>query len=96
MPKYVFSSENTLDEGYKKITDIITSMRQDILYFYFRDKKFHKLLDDLLIDIDELIIKMVGKKDVQFNSQSDFLVKLDGKINKIYEEIFNKYLGIGK
>ncbi|WP_430599360.1 hypothetical protein [Enterococcus sp. DIV0179] len=78
-------------EGIDELTDILNIVRQDALFFRFRDKSFYDNLRKKLQSLEDKLTKL-GKMDEE--QYDDFRIEMNQEIENIYKLILNKEAGI--
>ncbi|EPE2380652.1 TPA: hypothetical protein ACF3TQ_000623 [Enterococcus faecium] len=78
-------------EGIDGLANILNSLRQDALFFKYKDKKFYNKLKDSLQTLEDKIT-VIDKLDEE--RYDEFKLKLNKDIENIYALILNKEAGI--
>ncbi len=76
----------------EKLTDVLNNMRQDSLFFKYKDKPFYEKLKRLLQELEDYLVENNNKRI----DADDFTIvnsTINLKIEEIYEYIMMKYKG---
>lgn len=74
-----------------RLIDVLNSIRQDSLFFKYKDKVFFEKIKKLTQELEEHLIAKEGHMDA--DTFSDFNSDLNNRIEKLYTSIMDKYNG---
>lgn len=75
-----------------KLTDVLNDMRQDSLFFKYKDKGFYNSLKQKLQNLEDYLVKS-NDKEMDADDFVEFNSEINCKIEEIYDFIMKKYKG---
>lgn len=71
----------------RKLQEILSQFRKNLLYFKFYDKRFYEKVDGIIMQIDDFAVTMNNREDTDIWQ----LEKLDKYIHSLYDELTKMY-----
>lgn len=78
--------------GIDELSDVLIELRQEAIYYKFKDKKFYNKLFQTIRDIEDNLIDY-GNRKYDEESYDEVKKDINDKIEKLYSCIMNKYIG---
>lgn len=89
--KKIFIDPSGFLKDWNELSVVLSKLKNDAIYFQYRNKKFYSDLMAKKIEIEEFLGCYDGKQ-IQNKEVTEFFSKLDELIDEFYNIIFSNYL----
>lgn len=89
--KLNYDENGKLDKSYREISLIFFDMIQKCGYFKYADNEFYYDLKNMIVDLDEELVKMSGDVEQDKSLQMNNIIKIHARVEKIFSRINKAY-----